>query len=128
MLICGGLIAEDRLAPLTPGVSDVAALVSSLEAASTMRLRRMAPAHGHIVEEAKKAIPAELERRAHVDAAILDAMKSGAATPDEIVAALHPERSDDGEIAVLVETAQVHLAGLAAAKQAKESKGSWAAA
>ena len=77
MLLCGGMVAEDRLAPLDPGSSNVAALVESLEAASKMRLRRLAPVHGYIVEEAKKAVPAEIESRAAVDAAILSALNAG---------------------------------------------------
>jgi hypothetical protein len=93
-----------------------------------MRLRRLAPAHGYIVEEAKKAVPAELEARALVDAAILEAIRDGASTAAEIVDANYPDVDDPDEIDVLVGTTEVHLAGLAAAKQAKESKGSWAAA
>ena len=128
MLICGGLIADDRVAPLIPGESDLPTLIESLEAASKMRLRRMAPVHGYIVEEAKKAIPAELERRAAIDTAVLDAMRDGATSADEIVAALHPDITDDDELAVLTGTVEVHLDALAAAKQAKKSRGSWAAA
>ena len=128
MLICGGLINDDRVAPLVPGVSDVSQLVASLEQASKMRLRRMAPSHGYIVEDAKKAIPAELERRAQIDQSILAAIKDGASTPAEIVAALHPEETDPDTVEVIAGTVEVHLAGLAVAKQAKESKGAWAAA
>ncbi len=128
MLISGGLLVEDDLAPLMPGVSDIRALVESLEAASKMRLRRIAPAHGHIIEDPKSGIPAELERRAAVDAAILDAIKSGASTPEEIVAVTHPDIDDPAVAEVVVGTIEVHLAGLAAAKQAKQRKGLWAAA
>ncbi|MGI9622470.1 MAG: hypothetical protein ACR2PK_06500 [Acidimicrobiales bacterium] len=128
MLISGGLIAEDRLAPLTPGVGDLDALVASLDAASKMRLRRMAPAHGYLIEEAKKAVPAEIERRAGVDEAILSAIRSGNSTAADIVTSLHPEIDETDELDVLVATAEVHLAALAAAKQAKQRKDGWAAA
>ena len=128
MLLCGGLAADDRLAPLDPGSSNVAALVESLEAASKMRLRRMAPVHGYIVEEAKKAVPAEIERRASVDAAILAALKDGHTTPDEIAAAILGEVDATADADVLAGTVEVHLDTLAAEKQAKRAKGSWAAA
>ena len=128
MLLCGGLIAEDRLAPLDAGSSNVAALIESLEAASKMRLRRMAPVHGHIVEEAKKAIPAELERRAAVDAAILRALADGHATPAEIATAILGDVDPTGDADVLADTIEVHLDTLAADKQAKRTKGTWAAA
>ncbi len=128
MLLCGGLIADDRLAPLDAGTSNVAALVESLEAASKMRLRRMAPVHGHIVEEAKKAVPAELERRAAVDAAILAALSSGHATPAEIAEAILGDVDETGDLEVLAGTVEVHLDTLAADKQAKRTKGTWAAA
>lgn len=128
MLICGGLMADDRLAPLTPGVADLDALIVSLEAASKMRLRRMAPVHGYMIEEAKKAIPAEIERRAEVDEAILAAIRSGSATAADIVAGLHPDIEGEDEVGILVGSTEVHLAALAAAKQAKHRKGGWAAA
>ena len=128
MLICGGLMAEDRLAPLVPGVADVDAVVTSLEAATKMRLRRVAPVHGHIVELAKKAIPAEIERRAEALAAVLAAIKAGAENAADVGAALHPSVDEEDEIEVLIGSADVHLAALAASKQAKQSKGHWKAA
>jgi glyoxylase-like metal-dependent hydrolase (beta-lactamase superfamily II) len=128
MLICGGLMAEDRLAPLVPELADVNALVSSLEAATKMRLRRAAPAHGHIVEEAKKAVPAEIERRAAALETVLGAVRDGAANAADVVAALHPGVADDAELDVLVGSAEAHLAALGQSKQAKQSKGTWKAA
>lgn len=127
MLLCGGLIADDRLAPLTPGQSDLGALVDSLEQAAKMRLRRMAPAHGHIVEDPKQALPAEIERRVQLDQQILGAIKDGAATPAEVAAVLHPDLAGDA-LAVEAGTIEVHLEHLAAGKQAKQSKGAWKAA
>lgn len=128
MLLCGGMVADDRLAPLDPGSSNVAALIESLEAASKMRLRRLAPVHGYIVEEAKKAVPAEIERRAAVDTAILAALKDGHATPEEIAAAILGDVDATADADVLAGTVEVHLDTLAADKQAKRAKGSWAAA
>jgi glyoxylase-like metal-dependent hydrolase (beta-lactamase superfamily II) len=128
MLICGGLMAEDRLAPLVPDLADLNDLVESLQRATKMRLRRTAPAHGHIVEEAKKAVPAEIERRAAALEAILGAVRSGAANAADVVAALHPGVEDDAELDVLIGSAEVHLAALGASKQASQSKGSWKAA
>ncbi len=128
MLISGGLMMEDELAPLTPGESDIAALIESLEAAAEMRLRRLAPAHGHIVEDPKSAIPAELDRRAGFDEAILDAIRDGAATAEDIVALTCPGIEDPAVLEVLAGTTEVHLDGLAAANQAKRRKGTWAAA
>lgn len=128
MLICGGLMAEDRLAPLVPGMADVEAVVASLTAATKMRLRRVAPVHGYIVEEAKKAVPAEIERRAEALTAVLAAVKDGAENAADVVAALHPGVDEESELEVLTGSAEVHLAGLGAAKQAKQSNGHWKAA
>lgn len=115
MLLCGGLIADDRAAPLVPGESSVANLLASLEQASKMRLRRMAPVHGYIVEEPKKAIPAELELRAEIDQAILAALKDGASTAAEIAAITNPDITDDVLLTVLADTVAVHLEHLEAA-------------
>lgn len=129
MLICGGLMADDRAAPLVPGESDLGLLRESLERCTKMRLRRLAPVHGYIIEEAKKAVPAELELRRSIDDAILAAIKDGASTPAEITAVTHPEAAEDAALFdVLTGSTEVHLDALAADKQAKQKKGVWAAA
>lgn len=128
MLICGGLIAENRAAPLVPGVSDLAALLDSLERASRMRLRRMAPSHGYIIEDPKKAIPAELEKRSAIDDNILKALKDGASSVSDMVAANHPGESDPEMIEVLAAGIEVHLARLVADKRVKKARGRWSAA
>lgn len=109
MLLCGGLIADDRVAPLVPGSSNVDQLVESLERTSKMRLKRMAPVHGYVIEAPKLAIPAEIERRTDIDQAVLAAIKDGASTPAEITAITHPGVEDDEVLAVLIDTTAVHL-------------------
>ncbi len=109
MLFCGGLMADGRPAPLVPGQSNVADLRASIERMPKMRLRRIAPGHGYIIEEAKKAIPAELELRDQIDAAVLAAVKDGASTPREIAASTNPDITDDETLAVLADSAAVHL-------------------
>ncbi|MFN3215090.1 MAG: hypothetical protein ACE367_01185 [Acidimicrobiales bacterium] len=128
MLLCGGLIADDRLAPLVPGQADMAALRAALEKASKMRLRRMAPVHGYIVEAPKKAIPAELEARDAMDESILAALAGGAGTPDELVTAIHGDVEDAEMVPVLRDSIEAHLHGLLAADRVKESGGTWAPA
>lgn len=118
MLLCGGLIADDRLAPLFPGQANLADLMESLERASKMRLKRIAPAHGYIIEAPKVALPAEIERRASVSESIFDAMRDGRADAADIVAAHHPEIDDPEIIDVLIATVEVHMEHLAAVKQA----------
>ncbi len=118
MLLCGGLIADNRAAPLVPGDGDVAALRESLERSSKMRLKRMAPVHGYVVEAPKTAIPEEIERLAQTDQAILDAMKDGAVSAAEITAVTHPSVDDEDMLAVLVASTEVHLAHLSASEQA----------
>ena len=129
MLICGGLMADDRAVPLLPGQSDLTDLRASLERSGKMRLRRMAPVHGYIVEEPKLAIPAELELRLTIDDAILAAINEGASTPAEITAVTHPHAADDPALLdMLIGTTEVHLDALAADKQATQKKGVWVAA
>jgi hypothetical protein len=90
-----------------------------------MRLRRMAPGHGYIIEEPKKAIPAELELRAAIDENILRALKDGATSAAEVVAVNHPGVTDPQELAVLESGIEVHLAKLAADRRAKKLKAGW---
>jgi glyoxylase-like metal-dependent hydrolase (beta-lactamase superfamily II) len=128
LLICGGLMANDRVAPLVPGLSNLAHLIQSIERTTKMRLRRLAPGHGHIIENAKKAIPAEIELRAAIDDNILKALKDGATTTAEVVAAAHPGVVDEAVLQVLTANTEVHLAKLVADKRVKKLKSGWAAA
>lgn len=127
LLLCGNLMADDRLAPMIPSEADLGVVLESLHAATKMRLRRVAPVHGYIVEEAKKAVPAEIERRAAFDVAILDAIRSGAATPADIVAIVAPGL-EEADFEVTLGTTEVHLARLAALNEASETNGTWVAA
>jgi glyoxylase-like metal-dependent hydrolase (beta-lactamase superfamily II) len=128
LLICGGLMCDEGPAPLVPGVSDLGSLIDSVERAGKMRLRRMAPSHGYVIEDPKKAIPAELERRSAIDDTILKALKEGASELSEIVEATYPGESDEAMIEVLAGTVEVHLAKLVGDKRVKKSKSGYTAA
>lgn len=124
MLFCGGLMADERPAPLKPGVSDLGAVLASIERMPKMRLRRIAPVHGYIIEEAKKRVPAELELREAINDNVLKALKDGASTPAEVVAAAYPKTSD-AEVPVMIDTVHVHLEYLATEKKVKASGDAW---
>ena len=60
--------------------------------------------------------------------AILQALADGHATPADIAAAILSSVDETADVDVLAGTVEVHLDTLAAAKQAKRTKGTWAAA
>src|SRR5207237_563753 len=54
-----------------------------------LRLRAIAPGHGHVIDEPKAIIEYYLRHRAEREAAIAEAVRSGARTVDEIVTGVY---------------------------------------
>ena len=59
-----------------------------------MRLRRIAPAFGHVVEDPKAAISSTLERYSATDDLIVKALKGGATSSEEVVASQYSSVDD----------------------------------
>tara|TARA_B110000014_G_scaffold229483_1_gene190422 strand:+ start:203 stop:1033 length:831 start_codon:yes stop_codon:yes gene_type:complete len=124
-LICGQLIAEEWAVPLVSGETDLSLILESINKAAKMRLRRIAPAFGHVVEDPKLAISATLERYSATDELIVKALKSGATSSEEVVAAQYGNIDDQAKIDLLVSNVEVHLEKLASEKTVKQLKSGW---
>ncbi|MBG01114.1 MAG: hypothetical protein CL470_02455 [Acidimicrobiaceae bacterium] len=124
-LICGQLIAEEWAVPLVSGESDLSLTLESINKASKMRLRRIAPAFGHVVEDPKQAISATLERYSATDKLIVKALKGGATSSEEVVAIQYGNEDDQAKIDLLVSNIEVHLEKLASEKTVKQLKSGW---
>jgi len=125
-LICGKLISDDDSIPLITGYSDLSAYHQSFKKTQKMRLKRFAPAFGHVIEDPKKAISSAIQSFDKTDQDIMKALKKGAKTPTEIATASASKGSNTEDIESLAESVQVHLTKLAEEKSVKHLKAGWA--
>lgn len=124
-LICGQLIAQEWAVPMVAGEADLAQALESINKAAKMRLRRIAPAFGHVVEDPKEAIAAMLERYSATDELIVKALKGGATSSEEVVATQYSDVDDQVEVDLLVSNIEVHLEKLSSEKTVKQLKSGW---
>ena len=125
-LICGKLISDDQSIPLISGSSNLSAYHQSFQKTQKMRLKRFAPAFGHVIEDPKKAVSSAIQSFDKTDQDILKALKKGARTPTEIATASASKGSNTEDIESLAESVQVHLTKLAEEKSVKHLKAGWA--
>jgi glyoxylase-like metal-dependent hydrolase (beta-lactamase superfamily II) len=98
MLFSGDHIMEGSTVVISPPDGDMAAYLDALRRLKTMRIRSIAPGHGHLIEDPQGKIDEYLTHRGERERAILDAVRAGAATVDAVVEqvyadvpkALHP--------------------------------------
>jgi len=98
MLFSGDHIMEGSTVVISPPDGDMAAYLDALRRLKTLRIRSIAPGHGHLIEDPKAKIDEYLTHRGERERAILDAVSAGAATVDAVVErvyvdvpeALHP--------------------------------------
>ena len=125
-LICGKLVSADESIPLISSSSDLLAYHQSFQKIQKMRLKKFAPAFGHVIEDPRKAISSAIQSFDKTDQDILKALKKGAKTPIEIATASASKDSNTEDIEKLAESVQVHLTKLAEEKSVKHLKAGWA--
>ncbi len=125
-LICGKLVSADESIPLISSSSDLSAYHQSFQKTQKMRLKKFAPAFGHVIEDPRKAIFSAIQSFDKTDQDILKALKKGAKTPTEIATASASKGSNTEDIEKLAESVQVHLTKLAEEKSVKHLKAGWA--
>ena len=98
MLFSGDHIMQGSTVVIAPPDGDMAAYLDALLRLKTMRIRSIAPGHGHLIEDPKAKIDEYLTHRGERERAILAAVEGGAGTVDAVVErvyvdvpeALHP--------------------------------------
>ena len=100
MLFSGDHVIGGPSVVVAPPDGDMAAYLRSLERLQTLRppLRSIAPGHGDVIDDPKRALADYLRHRQERERAILAALQAGATTVDQIVdqvyadvpAVLHP--------------------------------------
>ncbi len=96
MLISGDLIVDGPSVGLNaPPDGDMTAYLESLESLKKLRLKRIAPAHGYVIEEPKIVVPEYINHRLSREAEILKAIGKNTMSADEIIEAVYGEIDPD---------------------------------
>ena len=98
MLFSGDHVMEGSTVVIAPPDGDMAAYVAELRRLRGLRLRSIAPGHGHLIEDPKAKLDEYITHRGEREKRILQAVRDGASTVDDVVErvyvdvaeALHP--------------------------------------
>jgi glyoxylase-like metal-dependent hydrolase (beta-lactamase superfamily II) len=91
LLFSGDHIMQGSTVVIAPPDGDMAAYLASLERLRTMRLRAIAPAHGHLIEDPIAIIDDYVHHRLEREQQVLDALAAGDRTIPEVVDRLYPD-------------------------------------
>jgi glyoxylase-like metal-dependent hydrolase (beta-lactamase superfamily II) len=122
MLISGDLIVDGPSVGLNaPPDGDMTAYLQSLESLKKLRLKRIAPGHGYVIEEPKPVVQEYIDHRMAREAAILKALGSDTMRVEDIIEAVYGEVEEDvAELAV--NNALAHLVKLRTDGKVKGTK------
>ena len=115
MLFSGDTVIDGSTVVIAPPEGDMTAYLASLErlSARRLRLRTIAPGHGHLIDDPAARIAGYIAHRLEREASIVAALEAGAATLDQLVEAvyvdLHPALRE-----AAAQTVHAHLIKLAA--------------
>jgi glyoxylase-like metal-dependent hydrolase (beta-lactamase superfamily II) len=118
LLFSGDHIMQGSTVVIAPPDGDMAAYLASLEKVRALRLKAIAPGHGHVIDDPNAYIDEYLSHRLEREAQVLAALEDGVESVGEIV-----ERLYEGLIEELVPRARqsvhAHLRKLAAEGRAQ---------
>jgi len=94
MLFSGDHVMEGSTVVIAPPDGDMAAYLDALQRLRAMRLRTIAPGHGHLIEDPRGKLDEYLTHRGQREQAILAAVDDGVSTVDEIVSRVYVDVPD----------------------------------
>ena len=126
MLFSGDTVIDGSTVTIAPPGGDMVAYLASLERLTSrrLRLRTIAPGHGHLIEDPAARLAGYLAHRLEREAAVLAALEAGAATVDQVVDAVYVDLHATLREAA-AGTVHAHLLKLAAEGRATGSDGAW---
>jgi glyoxylase-like metal-dependent hydrolase (beta-lactamase superfamily II) len=89
LLFSGDHIMQGSTVVIAPPDGDMAAYLTSLERLRTLKLRAIAPGHGHIIEDPKAVIDEYVSHRLDRERQVLNALRAGDTTAAAIVDRLY---------------------------------------
>jgi glyoxylase-like metal-dependent hydrolase (beta-lactamase superfamily II) len=95
LLFSGDHIMQGSTVVIRPPDGDMNSYLASLRRVRALAPSAIAPGHGHLIDDPAAAIDYYLVHRREREAAILDAVVTGAATVDAIVATVYTDVADE---------------------------------
>lgn len=126
-LLSGDLIVEGSSMAIVPPQGDMVQYLESLESLMKLRLKRIAPAHGYLIENPKEVIAEYIDRRMAREKQILEALGNGAGRVEDDAASVYGDLEDDVVIELAQGTVHAHLLKLKSDGAVKGTK-NWALA
>lgn len=126
-LFSGDLILEGSSAPILPPAGDMAQYFESLDSLKKYRLKRIAPAHGYLIENPKEVLAEYIEHRTAREKQVLAAVGGGAGRVEDVAEVIYGDLEDDEIIELAHGTVHAHLLKLKSDGAVKGSK-NWALA
>jgi glyoxylase-like metal-dependent hydrolase (beta-lactamase superfamily II) len=130
MLFSGDHIMQGSTVVISPPDGDMAVYLDSLAKVRQLRLRSIAPGHGHLIDDPKPLVDWYIEHRIERERQVLDALTAaGTAKIPELVASIYVDLDPELE-PVACRTVHAHLLKLAAEGEVvgKTAKGAWSIA
>jgi hydroxyacylglutathione hydrolase len=126
-LFCGDLVrAGGTIVIAASRGGDLRAYLDSLHRVLVLSPRRLLPGHGPQIDDPAAAIARYLDHRARRDGQVLESLRAGCRTPEEIAARIY--RALDPAIkAAAVDTVLAHLIKLEGERRVARSEGGWSA-
>ncbi len=126
MLFSGDTLIDGPSVMVAAPAGDMTAYLTSLErlSARRLRLRTIAPGHGHLIDDPAARLAAYIAHRLEREASIVAALEAGAVSVDEVVAAVYIDLAPALHEAAAA-TVHAHLLKLAADGRATMSAGAW---
>jgi glyoxylase-like metal-dependent hydrolase (beta-lactamase superfamily II) len=108
-LFCGDLVrAGGTIVIAASRGGDLRAYLDSLERVLALGPRRLLPGHGPVIDDPAAAIARYLDHRARRDEQVIDALRDGCRTPEEIAARIY-RLLDPAIKAAAIDTVLAHL-------------------
>ena len=130
LLFSGDHIMQGSTVVIAPPDGDMAAYFASLERLRTMRLRSIAPGHGHLIEQPLSVIDGYLAHRREREQQVLAALAAGdttaAAIVDRLYAGLIDELVPRARQSVHAHLRKLVADGLVTSADADDGEGEWA--
>ena len=95
LLFSGDHIMQGSTVVIAPPDGDMAAYLDSLARIRSLRLRSIAPGHGHLIDDPNAVIDEYVAHRLDREQQVLDALAAGDRTIAAIVTRLYPELIDE---------------------------------
>ena len=113
LLFSGDHIMQGSTVVIAPPDGDMTAYLASLERVRALRLRSIAPGHGHLIDDPNAVIDEYVAHRLERERQVVDAVAAGDRTTAQIVTRLYPDLVDELVIRAR-QTVHAHLRKLAA--------------